>query len=424
MKTAGGSKKRRAREQQGCGTQTAFRKEESRFKYSAGTASLTEAELLGLSSSSSFSADGAFPLRLTDPFFSSELSSLPPPEGILPPTEWKAFGFREHDGFVLIRGAFDGLCSQLRLAQYCLTDCLDAPDHPTNLTPFFGHIPDLFQRASRCQDSADKGTNDCASRSQDPTQEQQKMKSAGKTDLPRDGGHADLSAEEALAREALSKLRWVTLGYHYNWTTRRYEDGLRSPFPQSVGAMADYLVTVAAWMQPPTSGLERSGDHCGESAAECLRRGHFKAEAAIVNFYAARSAIHGHIDDSERNMAAPIVSVSLGCSAVFLLGGADKEQRPSAILLRSGDVALMGGFSRRCLHGVPRVLAGTFPPPEERSSDHLQHAQVLAYLASNRININIRQVFRCGESAEGVSLMSEDSSTSAFATSTSTMCSD
>src|SRR3989338_8071179 len=154
MKTAGGSKKRRAREQQGCGTQTAFRKEESRFKYSAGTASLTEAELLGLSSSSSSSsssADGAFPLRLTDPFFSSELSSLPPPEGILPPTEWKAFGFREHDGFVLIRGAFDGLCSQLRLAQYCLTDCLDAPDHPTNLPPFFGHIPDLFHRASRCQ---------------------------------------------------------------------------------------------------------------------------------------------------------------------------------------------------------------------------------------------------------------------------------
>ena len=43
---------------------------------------------------------------------------------------------------------------------------------------------------------------------------------------------------------------------------------------------------------------------------------------ALVNYYREGETLGGHVDDVERNQEAPIVAVSLGCSAVFLLGGA------------------------------------------------------------------------------------------------------
>ena len=64
----------------------------------------------------------------------------------------------------------------------------------------------------------------------------------------------------------------------------------------------------------------------------------------------------GHTDHSERNLEAPLVSVSLGQSCVFLLGGRTRETEPTAILLRSGDVVIMSGEARRCYHGVPRIV--------------------------------------------------------------------
>lgn len=47
---------------------------------------------------------------------------------------------------------------------------------------------------------------------------------------------------------------------------------------------------------------------------------------------------------------------SLGCSCIFLIGGTSKDEAPDAILLRSGDVVLMGGATRLSYHGVPRIL--------------------------------------------------------------------
>jgi hypothetical protein len=47
------------------------------------------------------------------------------------------------------------------------------------------------------------------------------------------------------------------------------------------------------------------------------------------------------------------VSLSLGCSAVFLMGGPGREQRPSAIMLHSGDLLVLAGPARGCYHGGP-----------------------------------------------------------------------
>lgn len=49
---------------------------------------------------------------------------------------------------------------------------------------------------------------------------------------------------------------------------------------------------------------------------------------------ARAQTLGGHRDDSERTLAAPIVALSLGCAAVFLLGGAEKADAPLAFVLR------------------------------------------------------------------------------------------
>ncbi|PNY03214.1 alpha-ketoglutarate-dependent dioxygenase alkb-like protein, partial [Trifolium pratense] len=60
----------------------------------------------------------------------------------------------------------------------------------------------------------------------------------------------------------------------------------------------------------------------------------------------------GHLDDMEADWSKPIVSLSLGCKAIFLLGGKSREDAPIAMFLRSGDVVLMAGEARECFHGL------------------------------------------------------------------------
>lgn len=87
----------------------------------------------------------------------------------------------------------------------------------------------------------------------------------------------------------------------------------------------------------------------------------FRPDAAIVNYYREGDTLNGHCDDAEADLAKPIVTVSLGCDAVFLIGGPTRDQAPTALCLRSGDVVVMGGPARRCYHGLPRILPG-MPP--------------------------------------------------------------
>ena len=51
-------------------------------------------------------------------------------------------------------------------------------------------------------------------------------------------------------------------------------------------------------------------------------------------------------DDAEGALEQPLVSVSVGCDAIFLVGGAHRDVPPTAVLLRSGDVVVMAGAAR------------------------------------------------------------------------------
>ena len=82
-------------------------------------------------------------------------------------------------------------------------------------------------------------------------------------------------------------------------------------------------------------------------------------EACLVNFYSPNAKMGLHQDRDEQDFSAPVVSISLGDTALFRWGGAARGGKTQAVKLGSGDVLVMGGEARLCFHGVDRVYAGT-----------------------------------------------------------------
>ncbi len=82
-------------------------------------------------------------------------------------------------------------------------------------------------------------------------------------------------------------------------------------------------------------------------------------ECCLVNLYRPGSRLGLHRDEDEETFEAPIVSVSLGDSAIFRIGGATRRAPSRRIELRSGDVLVMAGPSRLAYHGIDRILPGT-----------------------------------------------------------------
>ena len=82
-------------------------------------------------------------------------------------------------------------------------------------------------------------------------------------------------------------------------------------------------------------------------------------EACLINFYAASARMGLHQDKDEQDFAAPVVSLSLGDSALFRVGGLKRSDPTRALRLASGDAVVLGGEGRLAFHGVDRILPGT-----------------------------------------------------------------
>ena len=101
-------------------------------------------------------------------------------------------------------------------------------------------------------------------------------------------------------------------------------------------------------------------------------------QACLVNLYREGARMGLHRDEDEEDFAAPVVSVSLGDTAVFRIGGPERGGRTEMLKLASGDVLVMGGASRLAYHGIDRVLNGTSTLIE----------------GGGRINLTLRRVTR------------------------------
>eukprot|EP00529_Nitzschia_sp_RCC80_P016111 CAMPEP_0113470990 /NCGR_PEP_ID=MMETSP0014_2-20120614/16741_1 /TAXON_ID=2857 /ORGANISM="Nitzschia sp." /LENGTH=677 /DNA_ID=CAMNT_0000363599 /DNA_START=165 /DNA_END=2198 /DNA_ORIENTATION=+ /assembly_acc=CAM_ASM_000159 len=198
---------------------------------------------------------------------------------------------------------------------------------------------------------------------------------------------------------SLEKLSWATMGLHYDWTERSYSRHHKSPMPPLVGTLsrlfADTAVAVAALTNSHTIGMSNTktpppppppppDGNSGKVSSS------FVPSAAIVNYYNTKSTMGGHRDDLEEALDQPIVSISVGLPAIFVLGGLNKEDDDdddddddysdgnngtsrldhshktssssspvpvvTSILIRPGDVVIMSGPSRLRYHAMARVL--------------------------------------------------------------------
>ena len=106
---------------------------------------------------------------------------------------------------------------------------------------------------------------------------------------------------------------------------------------------------------PPLPGLFRQ--LAIRAAAEGGFDG-FQPDACLINRYEPGARLSLHQDKNEHNLAAPIVSVSLGLPATFLFGGLRRTDRPRRIRLESGDIAVWGGPARLTFHGIEPLADG------------------------------------------------------------------
>lgn len=82
-------------------------------------------------------------------------------------------------------------------------------------------------------------------------------------------------------------------------------------------------------------------------------------EACLVNFYADDAKMGLHQDKDEQEFGAPVLSISLGNSCLFRVGGNERTDKTSSMKLSSGDIVLLGGEGRLCFHGVDRIYPAT-----------------------------------------------------------------
>ncbi len=142
------------------------------------------------------------------------------------------------------------------------------------------------------------------------------------------------------------RIEMLCLGLHWNPLTYRYEthrsdhDGLPAPpLPDDLKALARQAAARAGLsLDPQVCILNRYGDE-------------------------GRLGLHQDKDERPETLAAgiPIVSISLGDTARFLVGGTRRKDPTTTILLASGDAFVMGGPSRLRYHGVAGILPGTAP---------------------------------------------------------------
>jgi alkylated DNA repair protein (DNA oxidative demethylase) len=112
-------------------------------------------------------------------------------------------------------------------------------------------------------------------------------------------------------------------------------------------------VSGEAWPALPASFLDLA-----TRAATAAGFDGFRPDACLINRYAPGTKLSLHQDKNEADYSAPIVSVSLGLPAKFLLGGLRRNDRVTRVGLQHGDVVVWGRSARLAYHGVDMLKDG------------------------------------------------------------------
>ena len=128
----------------------------------------------------------------------------------------------------------------------------------------------------------------------------------------------------------LGPLGWVSdrAGYRYQAT----HPVTGAPWPSMPARLTDLWRDLTGWSEPP--------------------------DACLVNLYRGGAKMGLHQDLDEQDHGAPVLSVSLGDTAVFRIGAAGGGPTRT-VRLASGDVCALSGPARLARHGIDRVIAGS-----------------------------------------------------------------
>ena len=127
------------------------------------------------------------------------------------------------------------------------------------------------------------------------------------------------------------RLGWVTDEAGYRYQPMHPETG--TPWPPMPAIVTDAWTALASYPHPP--------------------------ESCLINYYGPAAKMGLHQDRDEQAFDAPVVSLSLGDTCLFRIGGTKRGDPSRTIRLASGDAVVLGGEARLSFHGVDRVISGT-----------------------------------------------------------------
>lgn len=128
----------------------------------------------------------------------------------------------------------------------------------------------------------------------------------------------------------LGSLGWVSDRSGYRYQPIHPVTG--EPWPPMPPRLLDLWADLTGWPEPP--------------------------DACLVNLYREGARMGLHQDLDEPDLRAPVLSVSLGDTAVFRIGAAEGGPTRS-LRLASGDVCALTGAARLARHGIDRILTGS-----------------------------------------------------------------
>ncbi|MBV1700354.1 MAG: alpha-ketoglutarate-dependent dioxygenase AlkB [Hyphomicrobiales bacterium] len=82
-------------------------------------------------------------------------------------------------------------------------------------------------------------------------------------------------------------------------------------------------------------------------------------QACLINYYKDTARMGLHQDRDEADFDAPVLSLSLGDTGLFRIGGQERSDKTKSLKLQSGDVLVFGGPARLAFHGIDRIMPGT-----------------------------------------------------------------
>ncbi|WP_245826159.1 alpha-ketoglutarate-dependent dioxygenase AlkB [Kocuria massiliensis] len=156
-------------------------------------------------------------------------------------------------------------------------------------------------------------------------------------------------------------VRMTSLGWHWDSAglqPQAREFGGASPLP-----VPDWLIRWGRRALADAYPRDQAPDWPGLNEDELTAwAATYTPDVALINYYEPSASMGMHQDKDELS-SEPVVSVSVGDTALFRVGNPQTKNKPFRdVRLASGDLIVFGGPSRYMFHGVPKILSETAPP--------------------------------------------------------------